>query len=347
MNLSNIKNYRSKSELQEFLIKNNFSSLFFIIDHKVSEKHPDFLTDLITNTPLFSYIIKGDESGKNIESVTDIWKEMLKNNIDKNALIVNLGGGRICDIGGFVAATYKRGIRFVNIPTTLLAMIDAAIGGKNGLNVGNIKNAVGTIHLPQKVFTDPYFLVTLTQYEIMNGFGELIKYALIGDEILWENLQEIKKFDLNTLQYEWITKTANYKKKIVAEDLFDERKRHILNFGHTIGHALESYCLIKKKEISHGHAVALGICCEAWLSYRHNYLSKEEAVDIKKYIIRYFDIPELDHDDFAYIYELCKNDKKNSGKLINVSLLSTIGKGIPDQLTNENEIKESLAFLFL
>jgi 3-dehydroquinate synthase len=347
MDLSDIKTYPSKSELQEFLMKNNFSSLFFIVDHKVSETHPHCLTELITDCPVFSYKIKGGENGKNIKSVTAIWKEMLKDNIDKDALIVNLGGGKICDIGGFVAATYKRGVRFVNIPTTLLAMLDAAIGGKNGVNVGNIKNAVGTIQLPQRVFTDPYFLGTLPQREIMSGFGELIKYALIGDKLLWEELRELKKINCHAIQYEWITKAANYKKKIVEEDLFDERKRHILNFGHTIGHALESYCLIKKKRLSHGHAVALGICCEAWLSYLHNYITQEDAVDIKEYIIHHFDIPELDYDDFASIYELCKNDKKNSGKLINVSLLSTIGKGIPDQQTNEEEIKESLAFLFI
>jgi len=343
---NNIPPNNSIHELQKFISKNKYACLFIIFDDQVATLHPHYFSGLLADCPIFRYIIKGSELSKNIRSVSSIWKELLTNNVPKNALIVNLGGGTICDIGGFVATTYKRGTHFINIPTTLLAMLDAAIGGKNGINVGNIKNAVGTIQLPQRVFTDPQFLHTLPQREIMSGFGELIKYALIGDEFLWDELQHIQKIDLDSIQYEWICKAANYKKKIVDEDLYDEGKRHVLNFGHTIGHALESFCLTKKKKLSHGHAVALGICCESWISYLHHLISKKEAITIKDFISRHYVIPKLTIDDFELIYKIAENDKKNATTFINVTLLSSIGKGLADQSANEKEIKESLAFLF-
>ena len=347
MSQNKILPYHSINELQEFLSKKPYSSLFFIVDNQVAALHPNYPAGLSVDCPIFSLIIKGSEVSKNIESVFTIWKELLKNNIPKNALIVNLGGGTICDIGGFVAATYKRGIHFVNIPTTLLAMIDAAIGGKNGINVNHIKNAVGTIQLPQKVFKDESFLTSLPHRELMSGFGELIKYALIGDVSLWNELQDIPKINLNSIQFEWINKAANYKNNIVEEDLYDEGKRHVLNFGHTIGHALESYYLTRKRKLSHGHAVALGICCESWLSHLHQLISKEEAIAIRDFISRHYFIPRVPSEDFELIYKIVLNDKKNRADFINITLLSAIGKGIPDQSTNEEEIKESLTFLFM
>ncbi len=347
MSQNKILPYHSINELQEFLSNNPYSSLFFIVDHKVAALHSDYLAGLSVDCPIFSFIIKGSEVSKSIESVNTIWKELLKNNIHKNALIVNLGGGTICDIGGFVAATYKRGIHFINIPTTLLAMIDAAIGGKNGINVNHIKNAVGTIQLPQRVFKDVSFLTTLPHLELMSGFGELIKYALIGNVSLWNELQDIPQININSLEFEWISNAANYKNQIVEEDLYDEGKRHLLNFGHTIGHALESYYLTKKRKLSHGHAVALGICCESWISHLHQFISKEEAIAIRDFISRHYFIPRVPNEDFELIFNLVLNDKKNRADFINVSLLSAIGKGIPDQSTNEQEIKESLAFLFM
>lgn len=333
----------AQKNIKKFLRSKNYSSIVFIIDEKVHQLYPLF-TEPFASDHTFTYLIKGTEQNKSLKTCSLLWDFMLQNDIDKDALIINVGGGIISDIGGFVAANYKRGIDFINIPTTFLSMIDAAVGGKNGVNHGTVKNSIGSICFPKQVIIDTSFLMTLPVKELKNGFGELIKYALIGVPGLWEDIKGMPQFD--GLESEWIGMAVNFKEEIVEQDIEDKKERRVLNFGHTIGHALEAYYLKNKKSFSHGHAVALGLCCETYISYLHQKISLEEAQFIKQYILRFFSLPSLPENDYAVIYDFVRKDKKNDTTGINITLLKKIGKAIPNQKIGEKEIIESLRFLW-
>lgn len=345
MKNDSIKFSNTKQFLEYFIRLKQYSALFIIADKNACKKNPDYFTNLDIEIPVLVFPLKGGESCKNIRTATAIWKEMLKSGIDKDALLINFGGGSICDIGGFVASTYKRGLEMINIPTTLLAMIDAAIGGKNGINLKGIKNVAGTFYLPVKVLIETEFMKTLSKKELLSGYGELLKYALIANSELWNELINLNHINSHSIQMEWISEAIDFKNSIVGEDVTDTGKRHILNFGHTTGHALESYFYHKKEKITHGHAVALGICCEAYISYLQNFISLKKVEIIKKHIKSIYLIPSINPADFETIAALCLFDKKNTDKKINVTLLKNIGQSIHNQITNKEEIIKSLEFL--
>lgn len=289
--------------------------------------HPDYFTYFKCEKPLSIYEINCSEKQKSINEAEKIWKWLLDHHADNNSLIVNFGGGMISDLGGFAASTFKRGTPFINIPTTLLAMIDAAIGGKNGINFGGIKNSVGMFARPKTIFTDISFLNTLPKKELLSGFGELVKYALIGDALLWQELQEITSIDAEMLKNEWIERAASFKKKIIQEDPYDHSLRKILNFGHTVGHAIEALLLSQKRPISHGHAVALGIIAESHLAHQYGKLSEKDVHSIKEWIGKFYVHPSFSKDDVNQIDILIRADKKRVADRISVPLLKGIGKG--------------------
>ncbi|MDR2868544.1 MAG: 3-dehydroquinate synthase [Bacteroidales bacterium] len=333
-----------QTSLTSFLNNHPYSQGVILADEKVWQLYPhqfDFLDNLL-NIKLFT--IKGGESAKTIQQAERLWNEMLEAHIDKNALFINIGGGSISDIGAFVAATYKRGIDYINIPTTLLSMVDAAIGGKSALNVHRLKNSIGLIVEAQSVIQEPAFLHTLPHEELMSGFAELVKYALIADAHLWNELKVLSHINIETLKPEWIARAADFKKSIVAIDLYDKGTRKILNFGHTIGHAFESF-LLDKMPISHGHAVAFGMVSEAFLSYQQGILPESDYLQIKQYIHNHYPTWPIANTDFPKILELCQNDKKSENQTVKYMQLSRIGT-YPIEKSISEEINSYLCSLF-
>ena len=274
--------------------------------------------------------IKSGEENKNINTCNFIWEQLTKYNFDRNSLLINLGGGVIGDMGGFCASTYKRGIDFIQIPTTLLAMVDASIGGKLGINFNALKNQIGIFSYPKTVLIDPLFLETLPDNQLKSGFAEVVKHALISDKNLWNRLRNTSFEEQN---WEEIIETSiQIKNKIVLSDPLEKGERKQLNFGHTFGHAIESYYLEKGTSILHGEAVFMGILLEIEISS----LSDLEKSEIKKYILSSFSLPHCPNKSDLIKY--LKNDKKNSDGKISFSLLKKIGNCTIDNLFSEDEL---------
>ena len=274
--------------------------------------------------------IKSGEEYKNISTCNFIWEQLTINNFDRNALLINLGGGVIGDIGGFCAATYKRGLEFIHIPTTLLAMVDASVGGKVGIDFKGFKNQIGIFNNPNAVLIYPKFLETLAENELKSGFAEVVKHALILDKSLWLKLKNTPFTDLD---WEDIIDTSiQIKNKIVLADPFEKGERKKLNFGHTFGHAIESYYLEKRTPISHGEAVFMGMILETKISD----LSETEKNEIKNYVLSNFSLPYTPKK--SNLHKFLLNDKKNQNEKINFTLLSGIGNCSIDNLFSINEL---------
>ena len=274
--------------------------------------------------------IKSGEENKNINTCNFIWEQLTKYNFDRNSLLINLGGGVIGDMGGFCASTYKRGIDFIQIPTTLLAMVDASIGGKLGINFNALKNQIGIFSYPKTVLINPLFLETLPDNQLKSGFAEVVKHALISDRNLWNRLRNTFFEEQN---WEEIIETSiQIKNKIVLSDPLEKGERKKLNFGHTFGHAIESYYFEKGTSILHGEAVFMGILLEIEISS----LSDLEKSEIKKYILSSFSLPHCPNKSDLIKY--LKNDKKNSDGKISFSLLKKIGNCTIDNLFSEDEL---------
>lgn len=316
-------------ELNSFIKHLSPSKLFFLVDENTHEYClPTLLANLETDIPFEILEIEAGEEMKTIETAAQLWQILAEFEADRKSLIINLGGGVITDLGGFVASTYKRGIPFINIPTSLLAMCDASIGGKTGIDHSFLKNIVGTFALPLKIFYYPNFLKTLPFSELRSGFAEMLKHGIIADHNHWEQLIAI-----DTLSPEQIAPhigaSMEIKQRVVNEDFKEENIRKTLNFGHTIGHALESLFIQNGKPIPHGEAVALGMIFETELSRLEGLISKEKAefiiYQIKKFY-PYINIPFTNED----ILSLMVNDKKNTNGNINFSLITDIGNCIFD-----------------
>lgn len=288
--------------------------------------------------------VESGEGNKNIGICTGIWEALSEMHADRQTVVVNLGGGVICDMGGFIASAYKRGIRFIHIPTTLLSQVDASVGGKVGIDLAGLKNQVGFFANPQAVFIDPVFLKTLSKREILSGFAEVIKHGLIADKEYWD---VIRKSDLGG-ENNWepiIHQSISIKNKIVMEDPSEKGIRKKLNFGHTIGHALESFSLEgNEMPLTHGEAVAIGMVCEAWLSHRYRKLSQQELEQIVDLITNWYPHRSLGDTDYHRLIELMRNDKKNNDSAIGFTLLESIGHAVYDCTCTADQIKDALRY---
>lgn len=304
-----------------------YSSVAILVDENTKEYCLPLLTEI---EPTVIIEIKSGEENKNINTCEYIWKKLTYYKFDRDSLLINLGGGVIGDMGGFAASTYKRGISFIHIPTTLLAMTDASIGGKLGVNFNYLKNQIGLFNNPSSIFINPKFLETLNENELKSGFSEIVKHALIADKDLWSQIQgtPFNKLDLSEI----IKISIKIKNDIVLEDSKEEGKRKILNFGHTFGHAIESYYLKKGTSILHGEAIFMGIILETNLSK----LSEFDKLNIQSYILNNFKLPYTPPKKELINFLL--NDKKNSNRRINFSLLDGIGKCSINNLFNQNEL---------
>lgn len=325
----------SLKAFKRYIQNNAFSSITILVDEN-SEKYCLPLLDLPVEYKLIR-ILSG-EKNKTINTCMEIWEALTDQQADRNALLVNLGGGVIGDMGGFCAATYKRGISFVNIPTTLLAMVDASVGGKLGVDFNGYKNHVGLFREPDKVFIDSSFLKTLPKNQVMSGFAEVIKHGLIADSGHWKELMETPIENMN-----WdsiISSSVKIKLSVVKSDFLESGMRKSLNFGHTIGHAIESYLLNTEREILHGEAVAAGIILESYLSEKVMGLSEENNSKIRNFIVQLYSAIDIRKTDYEGIKSIMKQDKKNTGREIKYTLITKPGEAkwdckVPEELVGE------------
>lgn len=296
--------------------------------------------------------IKSGEKNKTIDTVKKIWEELTKKGADRNSLFINLGGGVICDMGGFAAASFKRGIDFINIPTSLLAMVDASFGGKTGIDFYGIKNQIGVFRNPAAVFIYPDFLKTLPVRELLAAFAEIFKHALIMDVHYWKYLKSnlhlslILDNKMNNVDWaEIVCRSVMIKNKVVKADPLEKNVRKILNFGHTIGHAIEAYSLMNDKvPLLHGEAVALGIICEAFISTKKSGLSYDEFNDIVAYVYSFFPKYKLSIAKADEIVKLMEHDKKNIKDEINFSFLKSIGECLINKKSDNSDIIDAIKF---
>ncbi|MBO9672088.1 MAG: 3-dehydroquinate synthase [Sphingobacteriaceae bacterium] len=311
--------------LKTLLESNKYSKVFVFADEHTSEICLPLFQSFLDDFSEFDLIeTAAGEENKNIDFCIGIWKTLLDFEADRKSLMINLGGGVITDMGGFIASTYKRGIDFINVPTTLLSQVDASVGGKTGIDIDNVKNMVGTFTLPQMVFIETAFLKTLPQRELLSGFAEMIKHGLIYDKPYYEKLKTTNYF---TPSAEDIYRSVEIKNEVVTIDPHEKNLRKILNFGHTIGHAVEGYSLANdEKPLTHGEAIAIGFICEAALSIKNSTLTKEELNDISSYILSLYPKYHIKKESFDTLLELMQSDKKNEDGNILFSLLESTGK---------------------
>jgi len=281
------------------------------------------------------------EEHKNLDQVQKLWNRLLDLQADRKSLFVNLGGGVVSDLGGFAASTFKRGIPYINIPTTLLAMVDAAIGGKTGINYAGAKNQIGTVYFPLEVIIFPGFLQTLPEAEFKSGLAEMFKHGLIADAEYFRQMQSYSQFPLEHL----IRRSVEIKSDIVRRDTHEKKLRQLLNFGHTAGHALEGFFQQIGRPVTHGHAVALGMIAEGWLSVQTTGLPRPALEEIRSALQMHFDTSPVQHIDIDRVMELMRLDKKNIRNQVHFTLLRDIGKGVPAVRVDDTLIRESLAYL--
>lgn len=333
---------QAKAALQQHIATRHYSKVFVLVDENTKAHCLPVLEQKMGHRPDTLVEIPSGEVHKNISSCLQVWKTLSALNGDRKSLLINLGGGVLTDLGGFVAATFKRGIDFIHIPTTLLAMVDAAIGGKTGVDLGPLKNQVGVITLPQMVLVWPEFLKTLEVRQLKSGYAEMLKHGLIQDAAYWSVLQETQAFTDAT----HIQKSIAIKNAVVLQDPNEKGLRKILNFGHTLGHAIESYCLESptKKVLLHGEAIAIGMILEGYLSYVLKGLSQSSLQEIKATFLHHFDRVDFNERDIDAILRLLKHDKKNSHGNINFVLLQAIGKAVADVNVPESLFYEAFAY---
>jgi 3-dehydroquinate synthase len=293
-------------------------------------------------------VVPAGEDNKKLSSVEAIWEFLSQSGADRKSLLINIGGGMLTDLAGFAASTFKRGLDFINIPTTLLSQVDASVGGKTGFNFNGLKNEIGTFQEPKRVLIHTPFLQTLDTFNFLSGYAEMIKHGLIYSP---EHLQELMEFNTDQVDYavlrEMILHSVEVKMHFVANDPFEKNIRKALNFGHTVGHAIESLAMEQKRPVLHGYAVAWGMKAELYLSAENCGFPLQEVTRISQWIKQLFGTISLESADFPELWKLMQHDKKNEGDLINFTLLSGIGKFEINQNCSKDQIMESLRYINL
>lgn len=334
--------------LEEFLRAGSYSQVLILVDRNTGEHCLPVLQQKLPDLLNFDIIeIDPGEENKNIDFCIGVWSTMLDFGADRNSLLINLGGGVVTDMGGFAASTYKRGIDFVHIPTTLLSQVDASVGGKTGIDMNEFKNVIGTFSQPKSVFVSTAFLNTLDDREWRSGFAEILKHGLIRDARFFANMQNLTS--VKSVTAADIRHSVQIKNDVVLSDPYEKGLRKILNFGHTIGHAIEGYALTQTASpLLHGEAIAIGMVCEAYLSHKLLGLSEQALNEITRTFQNYFPKDSLpavwnpkNYDDLV---QIMRNDKKNLGQEIGFSLLREIGTAEPIIYVGVPDILESLAY---
>ena len=338
--------HNAYKQLNDLIIQKSYSKILIFSDYETRKYCLPLLESKIESTieltETHNYSIDSGEINKNLESSKIIWEFLIEKGFKRNSLIINLGGGMITDIGGFIASTYMRGIDFVNIPTSLLGMVDASIGGKTGIDLKNIKNIIGSFYSPEITVIDTHYLDTLPIQQFKCGLSEIIKHSLIEGENNWNRLKVLK--NLKELNEDVIYTSMKTKVGIVERDPKEKNVRKFLNFGHTIGHAIESFLLGTDREVLHGEAVAAGIIMESFLSNILCNFDEKKVDEIKKFINNHFNKIIIRAEEIPEIIKIMSFDKKNPDNTPRFVLIKEIGTIDIDKKVNENDIVKAFEF---
>jgi len=322
------RNEEGWGRINSIISANDYSSIYILVDNN-TQFHclSVFMKKLDNSFPYYVLEIPSGEKHKNIDTCIGLWQQLSIQKADKHCLLINLGGGMITDLGGFVASTFKRGVDFINIPTTLLAMVDASIGGKNGIDFGYAKNQVGTITQPKAVVIDTEFLKTLPKRELISGMAEMLKHSLIQSDESWQKIKSMNVEDPIGFE-ELIWDSISIKDEIVIKDPLESNLRKTLNYGHTLGHAIESYCLSnnEREALLHGEAIAIGIILATFISNQLLGFPKEKVEEVSSKILSLFPKKTFTESEIDSIVDLLLFDKKNRNGRVLFVLLEDIGK---------------------
>lgn len=339
-------NSTPNSEIDYFIDNHNISSVYVLVDENTNAHCLEIFTQ---NTSLSFEVIEipAGEKHKHINTCLHIWEQLSEKGADRKSLLINLGGGVVTDVGGFAASCFRRGIKFVHVPTTLLAMVDAALGGKNGVDLNNLKNQIGVINLPEMILVNKHYLKTLPKNEIFSGFAEMLKHGLItddGDRYFYDCLQTENFSELQVS--ELIEKSIAIKLKVVEKDINESGLRKILNYGHTLGHAIESFRMGFSKDLQllHGEAIAIGLILESFISHKMYDFPKTYLEDLKAFVLKHYELQNFDRHSQSDIIELMRYDKKNEANQVNFVLLKDIGVPVFDCKVENDLIFEAFDY---
>lgn len=331
--------------LGEALRRVDYDHLFVLTDETTHQLCLPLLNKVSEIARAHVIVIPSGDIHKNVDSLVSVWTELSKHKASRRSLLLNLGGGMVTDLGGFAAATFKRGIAFINIPTTLLAMVDASEGGKTGINLGGLKNEVGAFANARNVIIDTSFLRSLDTENMRSGFAEMLKHGLLSNRNDWA---ELVMFDLDRPDFDrlhhLIEKSVEVKRRIVRQDPKEHSLRRALNLGHTAGHALESFAMITHRPVLHGYAVAWGLVCELYLCCKRLGFPHDIMLQTVSFIKENYGVFTFDCKDYDKLYNLMTHDKKNTEGKVNFTLLRDIGQIEIDQTATKDEIFEMLDF---
>ena len=322
------------------------NGVFFLVDENTRKLWLPLLMEDDFFRKVTVIEIKANDDHKSLESLASVWTSLQKNGATRKSLMINLGGGMVTDLGGFAASTFKRGMEYVNVPTTLLGAVDAAVGGKTGINFGGLKNEIGVINSSKRVVINADFFRTLDAENLRSGYAEMIKHGLISNTEIWKH---ILSFDLDNVDYnrlsELLLESISVKEKVVEIDPTEKGLRKVLNFGHTVGHAFESYAMEMGKPVLHGYAVAWGMISELYLSYKLLGFPKETLSTAVRMIKENYGALPIKCDVYDHLYDLMTHDKKNEGDgRILFSLLKNIGEIEINVAVSKKDILDSLDF---
>ncbi|TVZ14164.1 3-dehydroquinate synthase [Maribacter sp. MAR_2009_72] len=330
--------------LNAHLSEKKYSTVFILVDENTHELcFPSFMAEINGEHNFEIIEIESGETNKNIDTCIGVWEALSELGADRKSVMINLGGGVLTDMGGFIASTFKRGIDFINVPTTLLSMVDASVGGKTGIDLGNLKNQIGVINQPVMVLVIPDFLDTLEERQVQSGFAEMLKHGLIQDPLYWDTLKTVN--GLKEMKDHILT-SIEIKNKVVLQDPTEQHIRKILNYGHTLGHAIESYLLSHdtKEMLLHGEAIAIGMILEAFLSHKLLGLELSSMDDIKTTFLERYTKIDFSNEDIDNLLKLMKYDKKNSHGKVNFVLLKKIGEPVADIEIPVELFKQAFAY---
>ncbi len=334
-----------RESLEKALSRHTYDKLFILTDTHTHQLCLPLLSQLPELQEVTEITIGAGDTYKELETLAHVWQILSEKGATRHSLLINLGGGMITDLGGFAAATFKRGIPYINVPTTLLAMVDASVGGKTGINFNGLKNEVGAFCPASSVLIDTHFLRTLDQGNFVSGYAEMLKHGLISTDAHWE---ELLAFDMHQIDYdllkELVGKSVQIKEDIVQQDPFEHGIRKALNLGHTVGHAFESLALEENRPVLHGYAVAWGIICELFLSHVKTGFPQDKMRRTNQFIRQHYGSFVFDCKQYERLYELMLHDKKNTAGIINFTLLKNVGEIEINQTADKELIFETLDF---
>ena len=332
-------------DLHSAIQKCPHDKLFILVDEHTKQLCLPLISRLECLKNAYINTIGPEDIHKNLETLAHVWKELSDQGATRHSLMINLGGGMVTDLGGFAASTFKRGFQYINIPTTLLAMVDASVGGKTGINFNGLKNEIGVFSPAEYVLIDTEFLKSLDSHNLLSGYAEMLKHGIINTTEHWV---ELLNFDLNQIDYkalqQLVAHSVSIKEDIVEKDPFEKNIRKALNLGHTVGHAFESLALENNRPVLHGYAVARGIICELYFSFIKVGFPKDKLRQTIQFIKENYGVLTFDCKQYDRLYEFMTHDKKNSAGIINFTLMGEIGDIRINQSANKEEILEILDF---